>query len=41
MSEKELRKAGFEPVFDKESRLLVLGSFPSVKSRKIQFYYGY
>ena len=40
MSEKELRKAGFEPVFDKESRLLVLGSFPSVKSRKIQFYYG-
>ena len=40
MSEKELRKAGFEPVFDKENRLLVLGSFPSVKSRKIQFYYG-
>lgn len=31
---------GFEPVFDKDSRVLVLGSFPSVKSRKIQFYYG-
>jgi len=34
------RKAGFEPVFDDRSRLLILGSFPSVKSRKIQFYYG-
>ena len=31
---------GFEPVFDRNSRLLILGSFPSVKSRKIQFYYG-
>ena len=31
---------GFEPVYDKDSRLLILGSFPSVKSRKIQFYYG-
>ena len=27
-------------MFDRESRLLILGSFPSVKSRKIQFYYG-
>ena len=34
------RKAGFEPVFDERSRLLILGSFPSVKSRKVQFYYG-
>ena len=31
---------GFEPVYDKYSKLLILGSFPSVKSRKIQFYYG-
>ena len=31
---------GFPPVYDKESRVLILGSFPSVKSRKIEFYYG-
>ena len=31
---------GFDPVFDAESRLLILGSFPSVKSRKEGFYYG-
>ena len=31
---------GFEPVFDADSKLLILGSFPSVKSRQIQFYYG-
>ena len=34
------RKTGFEPVFDKDSKVLILGSFPSVKSREIQFYYG-
>lgn len=33
-------KCGFEPVFDKNSRVLILGSFPSVKSRKVEFYYG-
>ena len=27
-------------MFDEKSRILVLGSFPSVKSRKIEFYYG-
>ena len=27
----------FEPVFDKNSRVLVLGTFPSVKSRENQF----
>ena len=27
-------------MFDKDSKLLILGSFPSVKSRKIDFYYG-
>lgn len=31
---------GFPPVYDKNSRVLILGSFPSVKSRKINFYYG-
>ena len=31
---------GFEPVYDNDSKLLILGSFPSVKSRKIDFYYG-
>lgn len=30
----------FEPVFDERSRILVLGSFPSVLSRKNDFYYG-
>lgn len=33
-------KRGFEPVYDKDSKLLILGSFPSVKSRQIDFYYG-
>ena len=31
----------FEPVFDTHSRILILGSFPSVKSRENQFYYGH
>lgn len=31
---------GFPPVYDGESRLLILGSFPSVKSREVGFYYG-
>ena len=31
---------GFEPVFDERSRILVLGSFPSVLSRENAFYYG-
>ncbi len=34
------RKIGFAPVFDAQSRVLILGSFPSVKSRLIDFYYG-
>jgi len=29
----------FEPVYDKKSRILILGSFPSVKSREASFYY--
>ena len=31
---------GFEPIFDVNSKVLILGSFPSVKSRLINFYYG-
>ena len=34
------KKQGFAPVFDGNSRVLILGSFPSVKSREIAFYYG-
>lgn len=33
-------KCGFEPLFNSDSKLLILGSFPSVKSRKVEFYYG-
>lgn len=29
------------PVFDKNSEVLILGSFPSVKSREVQFFYGH
>lgn len=29
------------PIFDKNSRILILGSFPSVKSREQGFFYGY
>ena len=29
------------PVFDNESRVLILGSFPSVKSREAMFFYGH
>lgn len=31
---------GFPPLFDGQSKVLILGSFPSVKSRQTQFYYG-
>lgn len=31
----------FSPIFDSNSSLLVLGSFPSVKSREHSFYYGH
>lgn len=35
-----VRVKGLPPVFDKESKVLILGSFPSVKSRQTDFYYG-
>lgn len=31
----------FEPVFDENSKVLILGTFPSVKSRENRFYYGH
>ncbi|MGN0292686.1 MAG: DNA-deoxyinosine glycosylase [Lachnospiraceae bacterium] len=31
----------FEPVFDEHSRIMILGTFPSVKSREQGFYYGH
>ena len=29
------------PVFDEKSKILILGSFPSVKSRETEFFYGH
>ena len=29
------------PLYDKDSRVLILGSFPSVKSREAMFFYGH
>ena len=31
----------FEPVYDKDSEILILGTLPSVKSRENNFYYGH
>ena len=31
----------FPPLYDAESRILILGSFPSVKSREAMFFYGH
>ena len=31
----------FDPVFDSNSEILILGTFPSVKSRENNFYYGH
>jgi len=31
----------FEPVYHNHSRILILGTFPSVKSREENFYYGH
>lgn len=30
-----------EPIFDENSKILILGSFPSVKSREQRFFYGH
>ena len=31
----------FDPVYDENSKILILGSFPSVRSRADNFYYGH
>ena len=31
----------FAPIFDENSRILILGTMPSVKSREQGFYYGH
>ena len=31
----------FSPIYNSNSRVLILGSFPSVKSREQNFYYGH
>lgn len=41
MAEYEHVTHTFGPVYDKNSRILILGSMPSVKSREQQFYYGH
>ncbi len=37
----ERQQHGFAPIYDKRSSVLVLGSFPSERSRKAGFYYGH
>ncbi len=34
-------KHPFPPLYDKNSKILILGSFPSVKSREQNFFYGH
>lgn len=41
MSEYKMIKQSFEPIFDMNSKILILGSLPSVKSREEGFYYGH
>ncbi len=41
MKERESLTHPYGPVFDRHSRVLVLGTFPSVKSRETGFYYGH
>lgn len=31
----------FKPIYNQDSKILILGSFPSVKSRENNFYYGH
>lgn len=41
MQQRETHEHTLEPIYNKNSRILILGSFPSVKSREIGFYYGH
>ena len=41
MNEPERIVHPIQPLFDEKSKTLILGSFPSVKSREYQFFYGH
>lgn len=41
MSESALQLHNIPPVYDKHSTRLILGSFPSVLSRRTDFFYGH
>ena len=41
MTSGEFFKHPFPPLFNENSRVLILGSFPSVKSREAGFFYGH
>ncbi len=41
MAKEERVSHTFEPVWNEKSEILILGTFPSVKSRENQFYYGH
>ena len=41
MTEKAAQVHPFPPLYDARSRVLILGSFPSVKSREQRFFYGH
>ena len=41
MGEYQRVKHTFEPVWNRQSEILILGTFPSVKSRENHFYYGH
>ena len=41
LSEAAEQEHPFEPIWSRESRILILGSFPSVRSREEGFYYGH
>ncbi len=36
-----MEKHNFGPLYNESSKILILGSFPSVKSRQAQFFYGH
>ena len=40
MKQTSFSQEGFEPIYNSESKILILGSYPSVISRQQGFYYG-
>ena len=40
-AQRQILSHGFGPYYTPESRILILGSFPSVKSREQSFFYGH